>query len=185
MKIAGAFLGLVVVLCIGLLIGQQWIDEPVQAVNATPINSDLIPIEKRQPAPNFELVDLFGVSHRLSNYKGQVVFLNFWATWCGPCKIEAPALQRLYQSMDGEDFELLAVSTDHKKEPINPFVEQYKLTFPVLWDQEQEVAKRYQVAGIPISLLIDRQGRVAARVMGAREWDSAQWQNTVRGLLAE
>lgn len=187
MKIAGALFAVAVVLCVGLLVGQQWADDSVAKgqVATAAVSSEIIPEQKRRLAPDFELVDLAGDLHKLSDYKGRVVFLNFWATWCGPCKKEAPSLQRLYQSIRGEEFELLAISTDKEKNPIGPFVDRYNLTFPILWDWEQKAAKHYRVAGIPVSLLIDRQGRVASRIMGGREWDSAIWENAVKSLLAE
>ena len=141
--------------------------------------------DRRQPAPDFLLPDLAGNEVRLSDYRGRVVLLNFWATWCAPCRIEIPSMQRLYQTMDGGDFELLAVSADGTSPPVARFVRQYDVGFPVLLDHGFAVASHFGVAVLPVSLLIDREGRVAYRIEGAREWDGPEAIAAIRGLISE
>lgn len=142
-------------------------------------------LDNRKPAPDFELTDLSGRQVRLSDHLGTVVVLNFWATWCGPCRIEAPDLQKLYESRNDVGFELLTVSTDRRHQVVETFVTKYELTFPVLLDPDQAVAASYSVNSLPLTLLVDRQGRIAARISGARDWDSDSWNATLGQLAAE
>ena len=123
------------------------------------------------PAIDFTLADIFGADKTLSDYKGKVVFLNFWATWCPPCRNEMPHMQSLYDSMFGEDFEMLAVSIDHKtKAEVSQFISQHGYTFPVLVDPRSKVASRYNVTGIPVTFIINKEGIIVDKVVGARDW---------------
>lgn len=123
------------------------------------------------PAIDFTLADIFGTDKTLSDYKGKVVFLNFWATWCGPCRKEMPHMQSLYESMFGEDFEMLAVSIDHKtKAEVSQFISQKGYTFPILVDPKSKVATQYGVSGIPATFIIDKKGIIVDRVVGYRNW---------------
>lgn len=131
-----------------------------------------------QMAPDFTLKNLQGEPVKLSDYKGKVVFLNFWATWCDPCKEEMPAMQRLRQKLDGKPFEILAVSLDKNPVQAVPAFEKktgLTLNFPVLQDSDQSLAKNsYHTTGVPESFLIDGEGKVVKHVIGSFEWDSPQ-----------
>jgi peroxiredoxin len=126
-------------------------------------------------APEFSLADLDGRAVRLANYKGRVVFLNVWATWCPPCREEMPAMEALYEKLRGPDFEMLAVSADEGgKAVVEPFVRNGKLTFPVLLDPDGQIGMRYGVTGFPETFVIDRNGRVVSHTLGPREWSSPE-----------
>jgi peroxiredoxin len=128
-----------------------------------------------QAAPEFSLADLAGNAVRLANYKGRVVFLNVWATWCPPCREEMPAMQALYERLRGPGFEMLAVSADEGgRVMVEPFVNERRLTFPVLLDPEGQVALRYGVTGFPETFVIDRNGRVVSHAIGPRDWSSPE-----------
>lgn len=125
------------------------------------------------PAPDFTLPDLGGRSHRLSDLRGRVVFLNVWATWCPPCREEMPAMERLYRRFRNRDFAMLAVSADEDgAAAVGPFVEALGLTFPVLLDPDGLVVRRYGITGFPETFIIDRQGQVVHHVVGPADWDS-------------
>lgn len=125
-------------------------------------------------APNFTLRDLSGHSYRLSDFRGKIVFLNLWATWCPPCRMEIPSMERLHQRMEGRDFVMLAVSEDEGgRATVAPFVKKMGITFPVLLDQEGVVPPRYGVTGFPETFIIDREGRVIQHTIGPEDWDSA------------
>lgn len=125
------------------------------------------------PAPDFSLPDLGGRVHRLSSLHGKVVFLNVWATWCPPCREEMPSMETLYQRLKDQDFIMLAVSQDENgKSAVEPFVEQMKLTFPVLIDTSGLVSRRYGVTGYPETFVIDRDGKVVEHIIGPEDWAS-------------
>lgn len=146
----------------------------------------LAALHRRTPAlaPDFAVPDLAGQAVRLSGLRGQVVLVNLWATWCPPCREEMPSMQKLYQRLKGRGFVLLAVSQDENgKAAVEPFVRDLGLTFPVLIDPEHQVGDRYQVWGYPESFLIDREGRIAERIIGPRDWASPDQVAAVERLL--
>jgi peroxiredoxin len=138
------------------------------------------------PAPDFVLPDLAGHMHRLSDFRGKIVFLNVWATWCSPCRMEMPAMEKLYRRLQSEDFVMLAVSQDEDgRPPVKSLVDQLGLTFPVLIDPQAEVSRRYGVTGYPETFVIDRQGRVIQHVIGPENWESDQSYRYFHGLLQQ
>lgn len=156
------------------------------------------PVVRGVMAPEFELAQLGairevgadelnqtgeGSSIELSSFSGRVVLLNFWATWCEPCEREMPAMERLYQSLSRDDFELIAVAIDDKEEDVRAFQERYRLSFPILLDLDQAVYGSYQTMGVPESLLIDREGRIVERYVGPREWDAKEYKDRIRELM--
>ena len=137
-------------------------------------------------APDFTLQDLAGKSHTLSDLKGQVVLVNVWATWCGPCKREIPSLVRLYQSRRDKGLEILAVSVDRTSSArVASFAERYQMNFPVLLNPRGDVANNYWARSIPSTFLVDKKGVIRWKVIGTREWDDAQALARIDPLLAE
>lgn len=133
-------------------------------------------------APDFSLPDLEGNIHRLSDYRGKVVFLNLWTTWCPPCRMEMPAMEKLHRRLRGRDFVMLAVSADEGGEDaVAPFVAELGLTFPVLLDPGGRLSPRYGVTGYPETFIIDRAGQVVNHTIGPAEWDD---EGVVRNLVA-
>ncbi|ULA64152.1 MAG: Thioredoxin domain-containing protein [Nitrospira sp.] len=120
----------------------------------------------------FELTALDGKVVALRDLAGKVVLVNFWATWCGPCKEEMPALARLQQQLDSEKFVLLTVTTDLQRQGIAQFLAQAGVTLPVLFDEDQEVSRSFMVRGLPTTVVIAPDGTLAGRAVGPRAWDS-------------
>jgi len=141
------------------------------------------PIEAGRRAPTFALADLSGGRHALEDLRGQVVLVNFWATWCKPCEDEMPAMERLYQQLRGQGFELLAVSVDDETAPVEEFSGRLGLSFPILHDAAKEVSRDYQSVRYPESFLIDRDGILVERYIGPREWDAAAYVDRIERLL--
>lgn len=145
------------------------------------------------PAPDFEVQDAAGETVRLEEFRGSVVLLNVWATWCPPCVYEMPSMQRLYDELEGEDFEIVAVSVDGRVGRQGPlgrtggdpwaFADSLDLRFPIFWDPEGEILRSYQTVGVPESYVIGRDGRIYRKVSGATEWDHPQYLEFVRRLL--
>jgi len=143
------------------------------------------PVARGLEAPAFSLPVLGGDSTvNLVDTRGQVVLLNFWATWCKPCEDEMPAMDRLYRSLSAEGFEMLAVSVDEEPELVEKFRQRLGVSFPILLDPEQNVSRRYQTTGFPESLLIDREGMIVERYIGPRDWDHSTYAKRIRKLLA-
>lgn len=126
---------------------------------------------KGDPAPNFTLRGLDEKMVSLADYRGKVVLLNIWATWCPPCVEEMPSMQKLYQALKGEAFEILAVSLDESgAAAVAPFMKKHNLTFPAPIDAKGTLQKLYQTTGIPESFIIDKQGIIREKVIGPRDW---------------
>ena len=132
----------------------------------------------------FKLIDLEGKWLSLSDYRGKVVLVNFWATWCGPCRVEMPSMEIVYQDLKEQGFEILAISSDPQGSIVTrPFVESKSLTFPILHDLDYRVSGTYGIRTLPMSYLIDRQGTLRHRVFGARDWNSPEARELIKELL--
>ncbi|MDA3941089.1 MAG: TlpA disulfide reductase family protein [Spirochaetia bacterium] len=127
-------------------------------------------------APEFSAENLEGKQISLSSQKGKVILLNLWATWCPPCRAEMPSMERLYQKLNDPNFTILAIATPtppkETREKIIDFVDENGYTFPVLIDDSKEISYQYGSGSIPTSWIIDAEGKVLARFVGAMEWDS-------------
>ena len=135
-------------------------------------------------APQFELPDLDGKTVNLADYKGKVVLLNIWATWCPPCVEEMPSMEKLHQDLKDEDFEILAVSIDVSgAKAVIPFMKKHKLSFSVLTDTEGAIKSLYQTTGVPESFIIDKQGIIVEKVIGPRDWAAPSTIRSFRNLI--
>lgn len=134
------------------------------------------------PAPDFELADLDGSPHRLSDYRGKVVVLNFWATWCPPCRYEMPSMQRAWEQVRDEDIVFLGVNVGEDADTVFLFLADYPVDFPLLFDREAKVIEAYPVTGLPTTYIIDPAGRITHRAVGSREWDDAGLLDELRAL---
>ncbi|MBI5462771.1 MAG: TlpA family protein disulfide reductase [Gammaproteobacteria bacterium] len=161
------------VLCAGGLAAQA----------VTPAGQTLPEVPHPVAAPDFELKDLDGVPHKLTDYRGKVVVLNFWATWCPPCRYEMPSMQRGWEKAQADDIVFLGVNVGEDADTVFMFLADYSVEFPLLLDMDAKVIKQYQVVGLPTTYIIDPQGRLTHRVVGSREWDDAALLNVLRGLL--
>ena len=137
-------------------------------------------------APEFSLADVNGKKVNLSEFKGKVILINFWATFCGPCKAEMPSLNNLFSSFKKEGFIVLAISTDDSEKPVQSFIKDKSITFPVLMDKDQEVYfDQYGVLGLPTSFLIDRDGIIRDKIRGERVWDAPEMKEKIGILLSK
>ncbi|MCP4374360.1 MAG: TlpA family protein disulfide reductase [Deltaproteobacteria bacterium] len=139
---------------------------------------------KGMPAPNFTLPDINGKMVSLTDYRGKVVFLNIWATWCSPCVEEMPSMEKLYQELKGESFEILAVSIDVSgAKAVLPFMKKHKLSFPALLDTKGAIKNLYQTTGIPESFIIDKNGINEKKIIGPRNWAASSAIGYIRNLI--
>lgn len=128
-------------------------------------------VEKTFIAPDFTLIGENGKTYRLADFRGQVVVINFWATWCPPCRFEMPSMERMWKQVKGKGVTILAVNVGENADIIFEFLGQYPVTFPIPMDLDGEVIKNYPVTGLPTTYIVDPQGVVTHRAVGSREWD--------------
>ncbi|HTS87952.1 MAG TPA: TlpA disulfide reductase family protein [Gemmatimonadales bacterium] len=146
------------------------------------------PVAVGQKAPDYKAISLAtGDSVALrSHYRGHVTLLNIWATWCEPCKVEMPAMQRLYDSLQPQGFRIAAVSIDQGgPDVVRDFAHQLKLTFDLLQDRSMDIQQVYETTGVPESFLLDTTGVIMKRVIGAYDWAAPGNIALIRRLLGE
>jgi len=136
-------------------------------------------------APDFALKSSTGENLRLSEYRGEVVMVNFWATWCGPCRQEMPLLDELYQRYERVGFNLLGVNIDDDSRKAMKMIEELGVNFPVLFDSRKEVSKLYEVEAMPVTVLIDREGNVRYVHHGYKPGYEEKYLDQIRSLLRE
>jgi thiol-disulfide isomerase/thioredoxin len=134
-------------------------------------------------APDFTLPTVDGQQVSLEAYRGKVVFLNFWATWCIPCREEMPALERLYQAYQAQDFAVISIDLKETADQVKAFFQKHALSFPALLDQNGAVFRDYLVAGMPTTYLIGRDGMLLARGVGGRDWTRAEALELIKDLV--
>lgn len=170
----------------GLLIGIGVVLAALSGCQRGP--SDSGPVVEERPyvsfqAPVFEALSLEGRPVDLRDYRGKVVMLNFWATWCIPCRVEMPSMQALYEQYSEKGFEILAISGGEPEGRIRPFVDELGLTFPILLDPQFQIHQRYQVTAIPSTYVINPQGVIVHRLFGATDWNTAESHALVASLI--
>jgi len=143
------------------------------------------PPEAGAPAPGFELLDLEGNPHRLGDFAGRVVVLNFWATWCPPCVEEMPSLQRLEDELAPAGLSVVAVSVDERYSDIAPFVAEHGVRFLVLHDLGKRVSRQWDIFQFPETWVVGRDGTLRSHIVGARDWAAPESLRVFRELLAE
>jgi peroxiredoxin len=154
----------------------------VLSVEAAFKELDLIRPSRQKLAEDFTLSTPKGKKIKLSDYRGKLVFMNFWATWCPPCREEMPAMQRLWEQQKDNGLVILAISLDSDPDVVPSFVKNHGFTFPVLVDPKMATANVYGVRALPSSFIIDRQGNMTALALGPRTWDNDAAQSLFEGL---
>ena len=168
---------LLIVIILGALVLLQLKDSTFRA-------PEQARFQKGRAAPDFALPRLDGKIVRLSDYRGKVVLLNIWATWCPPCVEEMPSMERLYEELKGEDFEILAVSIDALgAKAVGPFMKRHHLSFPALLNPSASIRSLYGTTGIPESFIIDKQGTLVETVIGPRDWATPEAIRFLRNLI--
>jgi len=178
----GFVVGVVVVLA--ALLGAGWL-----------VRDRFLPVEVGTRAPNFQARDMQGRPVALQDLRGQVVLLNIWATWCGPCLDEMPSMERLHQQLGPQGLRIVAVSVDapqgqlgslgRRGGDVAAFARELGLTFTIWHDPSARIGRTYRTTGVPESFVIDRNGIIQKKVIGATEWDTGANPELLRRLLAE
>ncbi|MDT3708015.1 MAG: TlpA disulfide reductase family protein [Thiobacillus sp.] len=137
------------------------------------------------PAPQLKAQDLAGTERTLADYRGKVVLLNFWASWCPPCLREMPSMERLRARMAGRPLVVVALDSAETPQEVNAYLSRMSLGFPVLLDPDGSNTKRWKVFVLPTSFLLDAEGRVRYVLTGPTEWDEGEALQVIESLLAE
>ena len=149
------------------------------------LSHELTPLATPIKAPAFQLADMDGKKYSLESYRGKVVIVNFWATWCPPCRREIPSMEALHQAFQGEAFAILAINEWETEDHVFAFMGELPVepSFPILFDLDSEVAQSFGVKGLPTTLLLDTQGMIVYRAVGGRDFDHPEVKKIIRGLL--
>ena len=137
------------------------------------------------PAPAFTLASRSGQDVSLSQYKGNVVMINFWASWCGPCRQEMPLLESIYKKYNKMGFTLLGVNVEPDSNAANDWLKATPVSFPILYDRDSKVSKLYDVAGMPSTVIIDRSGKLRVLHRGYKPGDENEYLDSIRSLIRE
>ncbi len=149
--------------------------------NVSAADSDNKPLK----APSFALLDLAGKTHRLQDYAGKVMVINFWASWCVPCREELPSMNRAAQQMRGQPVAWFALNVAEDREAVTAFTADFPIDFTVLLDPGGQASQDWQVIGMPTTFVVDREGYVAHKIVGSHEWDDRRHLRLVLDLVDE
>lgn len=133
-------------------------------------------------APEFKLEDQDGNFLKMSDFKGKVVIVNFWATWCPPCRKEMPSMQRAWEIFQKEDIVMLAINVGEDSDAIFAFTAEYPVEFPLIMDKGSSVVRQWKVRGLPTTYIVNPDGEIVYQAIGGREWDSDEIMNQIRRL---
>jgi thiol-disulfide isomerase/thioredoxin len=169
----------------GLLAALLLLVLSAEAIAEDELSHSFARIDPPRSVANFSLPDMDGELHTLQDYRGKVVLINFWATWCPPCRREMPALEALHQKLGDQPFAVLAVNQWEDADHVFAYMGDLNVfpSFPILFDPESRVSADFGVKGLPTSFLLDKQGRVVFRAVGGRAFDHPEVEQTIRGLL--
>ena len=148
------------------------------------VNSHVLPLTTPHPAHAFQLKDLDDKVVRLGDFKGKTVIINFWATWCPPCRRELPSMQDTYEAFKGKNLVIIGINVGEDWETIAPFIAPYKLAFPILLDSDSSELTRWNAIGLPSSFVINGKGIVTHRFTGGRNWDDPVFRADLEKILA-
>jgi cytochrome c biogenesis protein CcmG/thiol:disulfide interchange protein DsbE len=173
---------------VGLVVWSRSVGRSATTPESPFTEMDVVRVKGEPDAPDFSLPTLEGRTVTLSSLRGQVVFLNFWATWCLPCREEMPSIERLHRALGGQGLVVLAVDVDENPRLVAKFMKDFGLSFPALLDAGSEVSSRYGVRGLlglPTTMLVDRRGRIVGAAIGPRDWGSPTGQALILSLLEQ
>jgi thiol-disulfide isomerase/thioredoxin len=163
----------------------KWLVIWLGLVPAMAAASALTPVEESYPAPAIDVPSLSGIRHSLSDHQGQVVVVNFWASWCPPCVKELPSMQALWERYEGRNFAMLAVNVGEDVDAVELFIETFDglLDFYILLDNDLDVASRWKVVAMPTTFVVDASGAVVYRALGERDWTDPEIVSAIEALL--
>ncbi len=156
----------------------------IVACDAAPksASQSLTPMKNTPNAPAFKLIDMDDAVHKLADYKGKPVIINFWATWCPPCREELPSMNRAWKKVKDEGIEMLAINVGEDEDTIFAFSGEYPIDFTVLLDESGKEISKWPIKGLPTTFVLDPDGKIIYQAIGGREWDDDKLLDMVRAL---
>ena len=136
-------------------------------------------------APDFELHDLNNKIRKLSEFRGHVVAVNFWATWCPPCRRELPSMQHTFAALQKQGFMIVGVNVGENWDTVAPFLEDFSLKYPIVLDTDSSAMSQWDIMGLPTTFIVDKQGRITHRINGGRDWDNPEFRKRLKAVIAE
>lgn len=166
---------------------RRWLSGAILALTAAGATAQqpgegLTPIAAAPPAPEFVLTDLDGRVHRLSEYRDKVVVINFWASWCPPCRAEMPSMERAWRQLRNDAVTMLAINVGENEDSVFQFTADYPVSFTLLLDQDSAVTDAWPVRGLPTTIVLDPEGRMRYQAIGGRAWDEPALLDSIRAL---
>lgn len=161
-------------ICVVLLLALWMVASPARAADTGAAGANvatLVEVAGMPSAPEFSLTDTQGKVHRLSEYRGRVVVVNFWSVWCAPCRKEMPAMQRAWEQVRERDILFLGVNFEDRPDQVAQFFSKISVDFPILLGGDRDMLKSWSVKGLPTTYVIDQQGRLRYGVVGEYHWD--------------
>ena len=154
-------------------------------VSAQELGYRLTRIKEPVKAPDFQLQDMDEKLYSLADYRGKVIMINFWATWCPPCRQEMPSLEAVYQDLKEDGFMVIAINQWESPELVFPYIGQLSVfpTFPILFDHDGKLSQTYDVKGLPTTFIVDKQGNIVYRAIGGRDFNHPEVKKLIRALL--
>lgn len=171
--------GLALVLTLGTAIASAATARLAELAQAAGMDAYAVPLK----APRFDLPSLDGALPAKQDYQGRVVLLNFWASWCPPCREEFPSLERLHLALGGPDFTVVAIAVADTEAGVAAFLGGRRPPFAVLLDDDRKTAEAYRAAGVPVTYLVDREGRLVAGKAGPQDWDRREMHELIRMMI--
>lgn len=166
----------------GMLFLAMFIVYPV--ADSVAAGSSIRPIAKPYPAHDFRLKDLDDNNVSLKDFRGKTVVINFWATWCPPCRKELPSMQRTYAKYKNDKLVILGINVGEDWDVIAPFLSPFNLEFPILLDSDSAQLLKWKAIGLPTSFIVNHQGLVTHRITGGRDWDDPGFRKELEKILA-
>ncbi len=150
--------------------------------NSAAARESLTRVEGAPMAPDFSLPDMDGQQHKLSDFHGKTVIVNFWATWCPPCRAELPSMNRAWAKVKKDGIVMIAINVGEDEDTIFSFMGDYPIDFLMLLDQSSKVTQHWPIKGLPTTYVIDPQGHLYYRAIGSRKWDASKLLDQVRAI---
>lgn len=136
-------------------------------------------------APDFSLRDIDDKIHKLSGYRGHVVAVNFWATWCPPCRKELPSMQKTYLALKKSGFRIIGVNVGEDWDTVTSFLNNFSLTYPIVLDTDSSAMQKWNIIGLPTTFIVDKEGRIIYQIAGGRDWNDPAFRKKLKMIIKQ